>query len=540
MRDLQPERRRRAAATDALRARVEQRLDMLSRDSTARFESTVLVDGMWDNPNYWVRYAMLRSALGLSASHEVGVTGPFAAAAAARSFKRFGISATVSYQHRVDANRPAAARIAAELIKTTRRSDDVLAWQLPFDLPAGLIYDAILKRQRSAQVEVDDSRFLSLTTQSIAEILAARDTLDEIRPSLIVLSHAVNASYGSLAWLAMQRGIPTLVIFGQYGMPRFFKLVAAEDLYDWNNGPSLVELDALAPERRAALAEAGREHLRHRMSGRTDDLGAMQAFRRAQSRVDRAALAATFGWDPARPIIAVYASNWFDYPHGFGMTAFRDALDWLGVTLEAARRNDGVNWLFKPHPCDSWYGGITLSDLVDDDRPPHVAIAPESWNGEALMEAVDGLVTCHSTGGVEYASRGKPVLLPDRGWYHQAGFAVMAQGRDDYVRKLGSTWWTTHDPVAVAERAAAFAGAYFCAPDWQKHILLGDDSEQALLYPGLARMLEMNHPDSVTEWRREIALIRDWFESPSRRYYVYRILGADSFKPSNMISSQPN
>ena len=40
-----------------------------------RFKGAVLVDAMWDNPNYWIRYALFRAAVGSAGGREVGMVG---------------------------------------------------------------------------------------------------------------------------------------------------------------------------------------------------------------------------------------------------------------------------------------------------------------------------------------------------------------------------------------------------------------------------------------------------------------------------------
>src|SRR5262249_49757184 len=57
-----------------------------------RFKGAVLVDGMWDNPNYWIRYALFRAAVGFAGGREVGVVGMYRAATGRRTLERFRIS----------------------------------------------------------------------------------------------------------------------------------------------------------------------------------------------------------------------------------------------------------------------------------------------------------------------------------------------------------------------------------------------------------------------------------------------------------------
>ncbi|MGH7186028.1 MAG: hypothetical protein ACREIB_07120, partial [Pseudomonadota bacterium] len=361
-------------------------------------------------------------------------------------------------------------------------------------------------------------------------VLAADRLIDEIAPRRVVLSHAVNFAYGALAWAAQRRGIPTVVLFGNYGLPRFFKLEKVADLYDWNDGLTKDEIDSLSEPRAAALDRIGADYVKQRLAGATDDLGARSAFVTASRFIDRKGLADAFGWTGDRPVVAVYASNWFDFPHACGLANFRDLLDWLRVTIGRAAAIDDVYWLFKPHPCDQWYGGVTLADLMPAGDAHHIALAAPDWNGADVFAASDALVTMHSTGGVEFAASGKPVLLADRGWYDRAGFALAASSREQYIELLGEPWWTRIDREAAARRARIFAGAYFCAPDWPSLLITEDDSRQDALYEPLLAGLR-----SVDGWQRECGSLRRWAESPKTRYHLFKMLEADGYALSNVL-----
>jgi len=231
-----------------------------------------------------------------------------------------------------------------------------------------------------------------------------------------------------------------------------------------------------------------------------------------------------FGWDPDLAIVGVYASNWFDFPHPCGMTHFRDFLDWTEATLSVAQRRRGVNWLFKAHPCDQWYGGVTLADLMPRlEAGGHVQLAPTDWNGSAVLEAMDAIVTYHGTIGIEAAAVGKPVLVADRGWYHDAGFVTWPRSREEYVELLAGDWWKSVDLHATRRRAQVFAGWYFGRPAWQQDFVLDDDSTQRAIYARLPRLFAENG----AALRREIETIRAWFDSDQRHYHTFKMSRAD-------------
>jgi len=76
---------------------VDRLLARLSSAPPRVFAGTVLVDGQWDNPNYWLRYALLRAGLGLPGS-EVGLLGRYHSVPVRQTFETLGIRRTVSME----------------------------------------------------------------------------------------------------------------------------------------------------------------------------------------------------------------------------------------------------------------------------------------------------------------------------------------------------------------------------------------------------------------------------------------------------------
>jgi hypothetical protein len=267
------------------------------------------------------------------------------------------------------------------------------------------------------------------------------------------------------------------------------------------------------------------------LSGQTADLPSQYAFQRHRGEIDREQLVTQFGWDAAKPIVAVYTANWYDWPHQFGMSQFRDFLDWVEATYNAARNISSVNWLFKPHPAEEWFGGVKLSDIFGNfGHASHIAIADKSWNNAFVMRSIDALITYHGTAGIEFASLGKPVLLPDRGNYDGCGFAKVANSRAEYLELMSGEWWRDMNLNEARRRAEIFAGIWFCMPSWQGEFILGDDAEQNRLYEAIPQLLA-NGQGPVT---REIDEIHKWWQSKKAFYHTEKMLRADQFKLSNV------
>jgi hypothetical protein len=141
------------------------------------------------------------------------------------------------------------------------------------------------------------------------------------------------------------------------------------------------------------------------------------------------------------------------------------------------------------------------------------------------MDCVDGLVTYHGTAGIEFAAMGKPVLLADKGWYHDVGFAKWPKSRQEYLDALASEWWKDMDLRETSRKAQIFAGWYFCRPAWQGDFLLDDDSTQWAIYEKIPTLIKEN-TDVIL---REINTIREWFNSGHPHYHTYKMTRSDEF-----------
>jgi hypothetical protein len=367
--------------------------------------------------------------------------------------------------------------------------------------------------------------------ESLAGITRAQSLLASYDFKLAVISHTLSFTYGAIAWLALKRGIPVILPFGLFGVLRMTLMKEPQDLFSFYDRPNSSEMEALPPQRAEAMRAIGRRYLEGRFSGRADDLASVYAYQRNATHIDRESLCRQFGWDPAKPIVGFYASNWYDWPHQLGMTQFRDFLDWTMETFRIAGETSQFNWLFKPHPCEEWFGGVSLTEILSHmPGASHVRLAEKGWNNTAVMQCMDALVTYHGTAGIEFASLGKPVLVPDRGKYDDCGFVRVAENRAEYLSLLRSSWWVGLDAEDVRARAELFAGWWFCAPSWQGNFLLADDSRQDELY-GIIQGLLRDTPGVVG---REIVSLGDWLAAGHRYSHTFKMMQVDEFQLTNV------
>ena len=300
----------------------------------------------------------------MAASQEFGILGQHNRDRVAAAFAAFGFQGHVDYgRHVADSDR--FLDQARALLAATHDAAGIHDWKLPRAFPPALLYDAILKRQRRADVNLRDPGLPSIVAEALSALALAEDIIARERPDLVVMSHVIDFTYGALTWVALSSGIPVIALYGDYGTNRFIRLEHPNDVFTYPSRPTPGDRDELAPQSRAGLAAMGHRALQARVGGTAADVSTIYAYRRRSAFVDRALLAERFGWDPEKPVVGVYAPNWFDYPNGSGRLPFRDFREWAEVTLAAARAAPQFNWLFKAHPCDEWYGNIRGARLAD-------------------------------------------------------------------------------------------------------------------------------------------------------------------------------
>lgn len=516
-----PSERRRRTEAELRRAVAEGLLADLANNGAPAFRGRVLIDAMYDNPSYWMRLSLFRKALGLAHADEAGIIGPYNRQQARRTLRNIGIPTSIDLIGMRSSKREARVR-AKKLLSETKKAEDIFLWSLPNKFPGKLVYDYILKRQRAASLDLEWPGMID----AVADTLMNLDAVDRIlsqKVDLVLLSHAAGIDFGVLAWVAASRNIPVILLCGDYGVSRFLRIEKPEDIFRIASSPTPKELADLSSEQNETLSAAGRTAMQKRMSGVLGDVGSQYAYLRAETPVDRAIFKDVFNWNPAKPVVAVYCAHWFDSPHIFGMKNFRDFLDWIEITLDIAMKNTDVNWLFKNHPCEDWYAGITMHDLLSSRKmPPHIGLVNRDWNNADVLKAVDGVITCHGTVGMEAAVCGMPVVVADVGPYHECPFVQRATNREHYEKILQSRWWDKVPDKLTQRSAEAFVGLYFCNPEWQGDFVFPDEVVQGRAYEVLPDLIARNTKTVAME----TALISEWFAGHHSYYHIYKMLNA--------------
>tara|TARA_Y100001968_G_C19450158_1_gene767961 strand:+ start:1684 stop:3336 length:1653 start_codon:yes stop_codon:yes gene_type:complete len=479
----------------------------------------ILVDCMWNNPNYWLRYILVRNALKLYKSNQYAIFGEYSLKIENLICSTFKFNSLGSLFHQ-SKPKPIHINKALLILSEIDSAQKFLDIKLPYSFPASVLYDGILKKQNNATLDLKDFNLPYYLAECISYLDNANKLFEKISFDIVLLSHCQEYSYAALAWLATKRGIPTYVLYGGFGTCRFFYLSKQDDIFSFPNRPNLEEIKDLSKTKRKDLIFEGHKLIHERFDGKTNDPGSLLAFIKRKEKINKTKICSKYNWDKKKSIIGVYCSNWFDYPHGSGLQSYTDFKDWIDSVLDIAKFNDSVNWIFKSHPCDAIYPslkGYTINDLVNKINIKHIKVASEKWNGKDLINSLDGITTCHGTVGLEATILGKPVLVPYNGWYGELGFVINALNKKQYLKLLNSDWYLNIPKKNKINLCAITSAIYFGKTKGQRFIF-EDDIEQEKIYLNLIN----NIIEYKVDLKKEVEMLKDWFKSKNKYYQVFK------------------
>lgn len=166
--------------------------------------------------------------------------------------------------------------------------------------------------------------------------------------------------------------------------------------------------------------------------------------------VDKATLISRLGLDPSRKTAVIFPHIFWDATFFWGKDLFENYEDWFIKTVQAACRNDRLNWVIKVHPANlvknrrdgvvSEHSEITAIRKTVGELPSHVKIMPAETEIStlSLFNAIDCCVTVRGTVGIEAASFGVPVLTAGTGRYDRLGFTLDSETREEYLDRLAN------------------------------------------------------------------------------------------------------
>jgi hypothetical protein len=146
---------------------------------------------------------------------------------------------------------------------------------------------------------------------------------------------------------------------------------------------------------------------------------------------------ARFGFDPDKPVVAVYNHAVSDALNT-NVEFFDDLGGWYEATADYAAKHDDVNWLFIDHPSQDLYDSTGFFDGLKEKHTgsPLVFLPSLEMSKNVMWSLVDLGVTVRGSISTELPAFG--IAAIQAGWseWSHCGFTIRAEDADDYWARL--------------------------------------------------------------------------------------------------------
>ncbi|WP_063822765.1 hypothetical protein [Kribbella flavida] len=149
---------------------------------------------------------------------------------------------------------------------------------------------------------------------------------------------------------------------------------------------------------------------------------------------------ARFGFDPDKPVVAVYNHALSDAPRT-NIEIFDDLAAWYEATADYAAKREDVNWLFIDHPNQYLYDGTGFFDSLKDKHAgsPMAFVPSLALSKNVMWSLVDLGITVRGSISNELPAFGIPAIQAGWSEWSQCGFTMVAEDVDDYWARLDSS-----------------------------------------------------------------------------------------------------
>lgn len=491
-------------------------------------EGKILIEALWDHPHHWIRLALiLRSFRSSYGSEVIGLFRQDALPRVQKTLKSMGTSDEIMLPKKIP---DYCIEKADRLLHDVNSIEKLFDVEIAPGYPSHYFYDGVLKREMAGQIDLTGSVLKVHLARTLFYIEFFKKVFDENEFRAIVISHPTTIRFSTLAYCAVEAGVPTFILNYRNEHITVRKISDLSLLgFDTEDSPTVVDLANLTQQSRGALIARGRQFLDRLWKGEAGEISITKSRAPTNEvRHNARELANAVGGDPAKPNVVVLTSCWPDFPNALGKTFFGDHVGWFKLTLSSAKMNPQYNWIFKPHPAEYLYGNQTsLSGLFREMDTRGVYLWPDNFSVVRLDQCSDCVVTAHGSAGFEFPAIGARALVARETNYTNWGFSNFARSEQEYIKMLSRACELPLPTKEMRENALIYIALRLTATDektfagyaypWGR---LGHK-----LWPNLSKFITKN----MCFFDAEVGVMESWHGSNQRSYNVFKHLRNHSF-----------
>ena len=325
------------------------------------------------------------------------------------------------------------------IFKKIRNSKDLLSFKYDGVKYGDIIYDTYLTENQVSTLKVIDKKVYKLIRSCLKRHTLLMKLYKQNHYSAVLVSHRIGMDSGIIYRTAMKCGIPVYSLAIHSGRLTIKRSVTK--VVDYELTPSVGEISELLELDDREFEKAYDWVYKNHILGNTVFTG-KDAFSDDYRFIkEREVFSNRYGLDQAKKNIFVMIHAFTDYPNGhFSKMLFNDYGDWFAKTLEFAKQDDSVNWIFKRHPSDYMYPVVDVDFKELFSNSPRNIIfldRSEKLDTRSLVYIADAVITCVGSAGIELPAFGRvPSILAAESHYSGLGFTCEPRTKEEYFHVL--------------------------------------------------------------------------------------------------------
>jgi len=477
-------------------------------------KEVILIEGFWDNPNHFFRLSLLLKGLYSIENNEIIGLLRNKDDRSKNTLLALGVKEFIYLSETPKTKNDYIS--ASKLLSNVLSHKQLLDLKLPNNFPAYIFYDTALKLKKSPQPKLKSEIWIKSLTEVFRLDRFYQKLFTKRKIKSVIVSHPWKNEFGMLIAMSLKHKIDCYFL---YSINEMIRIKRIRNFKDIAKSPyesiSYKEFSELPKKTIRSITNAGKEYLIKRGKEINTDINVSKAYATKQNGRE---FLSKYNIPTDKPIVTVFCHAWYDYPHNFGMKNFTDFLDWIQVTYEVANKNKKVTWVFKPHPTETWYGGVYLKNIIKSQK--NIFIINENTSVETVMEVTDSIVTVHGTIAIEATVRKIPVIAADKSYYSDWNFVETMLSRKQYINKLMNIN-TNKNRITKKMINDASSFAYLSLAPAEKEInikrLISDHIKPTRIFGDLISILK-NEDESISKTSE---LIGEWVKSETANFCIY-------------------
>ncbi len=330
---------------------------------------------------------------------------------------------------------------AWRIFRTLRSPADILDISIDGIRFGDIVYDNVLILGYATIKRIDIKVFAVLYAFHVHRHII-KDIIRRFRPASSVFSHTIGLVSGIYTRYLLHAEIEVINRVGSHQIIlQKYRDISDVGFYPLKPEPRNFRImHDHASDTVIQLAEA---YLDARHNQRINHIAVEIAFDRGKRLFEtHQQFCGHYGLDPGKKNVFVMLHGFNDHPHSHfaRRMLYQDYFDWFMRTLEVAKLNPRMNWIFKEHPASQFYTtkDADLDAIFSGIEHPHIRFlnSTADFNALSIRFLANVIVTCLGTAGMEYACLGIPCVLAGESPYSGFGFTMEPGSVAEYENVL--------------------------------------------------------------------------------------------------------